>query len=329
MSPRFVASFRAAVAMLALLSLAPAPSVLGQSSPGPADHAAGSMWKAPRTADGQPDLQGFWTSSTYTPLERPAEFADKEFFTVEEAAAFARTRVDRLLAQPQDSIHYDDAIWQTEGDFKTTTTLRTSLITDPPTGQIPPLTAAAQRRADARAAARRVSGSADSYENRALSERCIKWGSEGPPMLPPGYYANYQFLQGPDYVVLMQEMSSNTRVVPLDGSPHLGHDIRQWSGDSRGRWEGETLVVETTNFDGRTEYRGATEKLRVIERFTRVGPDSIRYEFTVSDPDTWEQPWSGEVPMTRIEGPLFEYACHEGNYGLANILRAARVTEQE
>jgi hypothetical protein len=320
MNPRFVASLTASVAAAAVLSLASA-TTFGQS--GSADD---QRWKAPRTADGQPDLQGYWTSATYTPLERPAGLGDKAFFTPEEAEAYAKTRLDRFLAQPKDSIHYDDAIWQTEDSYKGTTTLRTSLIVDPSDGRVPALTAEAQARAAARAAVR-IGGSADSAENRGLSERCIKWASEGPPMLPPGYYANYQFVQGPGYVAIIQEMTHNTRIVPLDGSPHVGSNILQWSGDSRGHWEGDTLIVETTNFHERNLFRGATESMRVTERFTRVGPGEIRYAFTVSDPATWARSWSAEVPMRQIDGPIFEYACHEGNYGLANILRAARVGE--
>ena len=277
--------------------------------------------------DGHPDLQGFWTNATYTPLERPARFAGKEFFTPEEAAAFEKARADEASAQAKNDIHYDNVIWQTEKDRKSVAGLRTSLIVDPPDGKIPPLTDEARRRIAERDRAKQRVGPADGPESRTLAERCIMWPNEGPPMLPPGYNSNYRIVQGSGYVAILQEMVHDARIIALDGRPHLSPRVRQWFGDSRGRWEGDTLVVDTTNFTDRTSFRGSTSGLHVVERFTRVDAETILYRFTVDDPATWIRSWSAEIPMRRSEGPLFEYACHEGNYGLANILSAARAEE--
>ena len=282
-------------------------------------------WTPSRTTDGQPDLTGYWTNATYTPLERPAEFAGREFFTIAEAAAYEKQRVQQFNSQAPDDIHYDNAIWQTETYTRGVATLRTSLITDPKDGRIPPLTPEAQQRAAERAARR--GNPADAVQNRTLAERCVTWGNDAPPMLPPGYYANLQVLQGSGYVVVLTELIHTARLIPLDGRPHLASRMHQLLGDSRGHWEGNTLVVDTTNFTDKTAFRGSGEKLHVVERLTRVDADTIRYEFTVDDPTTWTRTWSAEVPMKRMQGPLFEYACSEGNYGVANILRGARVEE--
>jgi hypothetical protein len=291
---------------------------------------------APRSTDHQPDLQGFWTNDTFTPLERPADLAGKAFFTEAEAASELKQRTDRYLAQPKDDIHYDDAVWQGE-NYGKEVNLRTSLIVDPPDGRLPPLTAAAQQRAAARAAAVKAAP-ADSAQSRSLAERCISWGNVGPPMLPPTYNANLRILQTRDHVVISHEMIHDNRIIPLDGRPHLPSSIRLLNGDSRAHWEGDTLVVDTTNFTDKTNFRGAprstrqdifaSDAIRVIERFTRVGLNNIRYQFTVEDPATWTRPWSGEVPLRRFDGPLFEYACHEGNYGLPNILLGARALDK-
>jgi hypothetical protein len=286
---------------------------------------AKSSWTPTRTPDGQPDLQGYWTNATFTPLERPAEFAGKEFFTAEEAAAYEKQRIDAFLAQPADNIHYDDAIWQTETYRKGVSGLRTSLITDPRDGRIPPLTPEGQRRAAERA--RRRGNPADAAENRTLLERCLTWGADIPPLLPAVYYANLQIIQSANYVVVMTETIHSARIIPLDSRPHLGQNLRQWIGDSRGHWEGNTLVVDTVNYTDKTAFRGSGEKLHVTERFTRVDADTIRYEFTADDPTTWTRSWSAEIPMRRMQGPLYEYACTEGNYGLENILRGARVED--
>ena len=298
------------------------------AKPAPVVKPAAKAWNVPRTPDGQPDLTGDWTNATYTPLERPANLGDKAFYTAEEAATVEKQRVAQFEGQAADNIHYDDAIWQNEKYKKGLSTLRTSLIVDPPDGRIPALTEEAARRPQppqAGASDRRT----DSWFDRTLAERCISWGNDGPPIMPVGYNANLDILQGPGYVVVRTEMIHTARLIPIDGArPHIGANIRLWNGDSRGHWEGNTLVVETSNFNDKVKFRNSTSAVKVIERFTRVGPDAITYTFTVEDPTTWTRPWTAEVPMTKTDGPIFEYACHEGNYGLPNILRAARVEEK-
>ena len=308
----------AAVASLPLFAQSPA-------SKAPAKAKA---WTA-RTADGQPDLTGNWSNATFTPLERPAAYADKEFFTPEEAEAFAKSRDDNFNSQAADDIHYDNAIWQSENYKKGVSTLRTSLIIDPPDGKLPPLTEEARLRPlpPQAGSSDRI---ADSYETRTLGERCITWGNDGPPMTPPGYNANLDIVQGPGYVVVRNEMVHAARLIPLDGSrSHVGEKIRMWGGDSRGHWEGNTLVVETTNFNDKVKFRNSTRALHVVERFTRIDADTIDYRFTVDDPHTWTRPWTASIPLWKVPGPIYEYACHEGNYGLPNILRAQRVEDQK
>jgi len=186
----------------------------------------------------------------------------------------------------------------------------------------------AQKRADAaRAYARQHP--ADGPEDRGLPERCLLWPTAGPPMLPGGYNNNYQIIQSPGYVVILVEMIHDVRIIPLDGRPHLGSSVRQWMGDSRGHWEGKTLVVDTTDFNGKARFRGADEKMHLTERFTRADPDTLLYEFTVDDPTAFTKPWSAQVPMRKSEGPIFEYACHEGNYGMEGILGGARAEEKK
>ena len=282
-----------------------------------------------------PSLEGYWTNDTYTPLERPTELGNKEFFTRDEAAAFVKSRTERLLAQPKTDIHYDDAIWQAE-KYGKQENLRTSLIVQPRNGRLPPLTRDGQRRL-ARQQATQRAASSDSAQSRSTAERCITWGHVGPPMMPPTYYANLQIMQTRDQVVIRHELMDAVRIVYLDGRRHPGPNVRWLAGHSIGHWEGQTLVVDTTNFTERTNFRGspqntrqdifATERLHVVERFTPTDANAIRYEFTVEDPDTWTAPWSGEMPIRRTDGPIYDYACHEGNYGLANILRGARVAE--
>jgi hypothetical protein len=206
--------------------------------------------------------------------------------------------------------------------------LRTSIITDPPDGRIPPLSAEGQRRAQARAAARKGVGQFDHAQARGLSERCIYWAHEGPPILPTGYNSNLQIVQSAQAFVLIPEMMPSARIAPLDGRPRIGSAVRGYRGDSRGRWEGDTMVIETTNYSEKTAWRGSSENLKVTERLTMVAPNTIRYQFTVEDPSTWTRPWSGEYEMTRIDGPIPEYACHEGNYGLPSILKGARLAEE-
>ena len=320
--------------------------------------AAGQPAEAPdpRTPWGDPDLQGIWTSATYTPLERPETVADRAFLTEEEAAELAALvaedgvdplRARNILAagtdeerravtrQTQENIHYDNAIWLTEERRKTFSSRRTSLIVDPPNGRIPPrVPEAVEREAKRREASRHLvynldEPSYEGYHTRTLQERCLVWRHEGPPMVPPSYNDMLQIFQTPDHVVVMQEMSNNPpRIIPL-GAPHLPSRIRQWPGDSRGRWEGDTLVVDTVNFNEKTHYEGSTEALHVVERFTRVDAETIRYEFTVRDDKTWARPWSVEFPLMKREGPLYEYACHEGNHDIRHILEVARNVERQ
>jgi hypothetical protein len=295
-----------------------------------------AAWTTPRTPAGQPDLQGHWTNDTYTPLERPAELGDKALFTPDEAAAFFKSKVDDLNAQAANDIHYDDAIWQAE-NYEKVASRRTSLIVDPPNGRLPPLTAQGQDRLPRQRAMQRAT-SADSAASRSLGERCISWGNVGPPMMPPTYYANLQIIQSKDLVVIRHELMHDVRTIYLDGRPHPSPSVQWLAGHSVGRFEGDTLVVDTTNFTPLTNFRGspqntrqdifATEAMHVVERFTRTGEDTIEYSYTVEDPQTWVAPWSGEIDIRRTEGPIYEYACHEGNLGLANILSAARVAER-
>ena len=323
-----------AVGLVLAFAVAGTAVLAGQSATGKstASRPAASF----RTVDGQPDLQGFWTNDTVTPLERPAEFGDKEILTPQEAEAYAKKRLDQFLAQPRDAIHYDDAIWQAES-YSKEANRRTSLIIEPRNGKLPPLTATAQKREAAKAAARKGVDPSDSAQTRSLAERCITWGNVGPPMIPPTYNANLQIMQTRDKVVILHEMMHDARIIPLDNSAHPPAKIQFLAGDSRGHWEGDTLVVDTTNFTDKTNFRGpplttrqdiaASDTLHVVERFTRVDGDTIRYQFTVDDPNTWTSSWSGEMAIRKWDGPIYEYACHEGNYGLANILRAARVED--
>jgi hypothetical protein len=288
----------------------------------------------PRLADGKPDMQGYWTNQTFTPLERPAQFKDKTYFTAEEAEAFAKRALEDVKDVPRGDqvksdadIHYDDGIWLLEG-YKKGAMLRTSIITDPADGRMPPLSAEGQKRAQARAEARKRVGPFDSAQARGLSERCIYWAHEGPPVLPTGYNSNLEIVQAPNTFVIQPEMMPVARIVPLDGRPKLGDALRAYRGESRGRWDGDPMVIETTNYSEKTAWRGSSENLKVVERLTMTSPATIRYQFTVEDSSTWTRPWSGEYEMTRIVGPLFEYACHEGNYQLGTILRGARRAEE-
>jgi hypothetical protein len=292
--------------------------VAGQNGPAPAQ-----SWDS-RTPDGQPDLQGVWNFSTPTPLERPSKFGGREFLTDEEVEALgveAASR-DRRAANAQADVGqaYNE-FWSERGK----PTKRTSLILDPADGRLPPLTPDGQRRA---AALRGPGGErgADSWEDRSLWERCLTRG--GLPRIPGSYNNNVQIFQTPGYVVILYEMIHETRIIPTDGRPHAAPLVRQWLGDSRGRWEGQTLVVETTNFTDRTSFQGSTKDMRFVERFTRLNADTIDYRFTVEDPATFTRPWTAMLPLTRIDGQVYEYACHEGNYGMRNLLSGHRAQEK-
>jgi hypothetical protein len=289
--------------------------------------------RTPRTADSQPDLQGVWNYATLTPLERPGQLAAKEVLTDEEAAtyekeALARNDADR---RPSESgadvaLAYNNA-WYDRGT-RIVGTKRTSILVDPPDGRIPPPTPENQRKAAARLAARRQHGPADGPEDRSLAERCLLFGA-GPPIVPGPYNNNVQVVQSRDHVAIVNEMIHDARIVPIGGGPHLPDRLRRWQGDPRGHWDGDTLVVDTTNFSDRTNFRGADENLHLVERFTRIDADTLMYEFTVDDPTAFTKPWSGAIPMVRSDQPIYEYACHEANYAMSGILRGARAEEKD
>ncbi len=280
-----------------------------------------------------PDLDGIWNFATLTPLERPGQYADKPVLTDAEAEAFEREALqrndtDRRPPAGSDAdvaLAYNNA-WYDRGS-KVVGTRRTSIITDPPDGRIPALTAEGQRRAAVRADARRQHGPADGPEDRSLAERCLLFGA-GPPMLPGPYNNNVQIVQTRDFVVITNEMIHDARIVPLNGGPHLPASVRRWQGDSRGHWDGDALVVDTTNFSDRTNVRGSDEQLHLVERFRRVDANTLLYEFTVDDPTAFTKAWSGAIPMTRSSEPIYEYACHEANYAMGGILRGARAQEK-
>jgi hypothetical protein len=311
--------------------------VIGQSSAPAKPKAtatAGKKWVVPRTADGQPDLQGVWSYATITPIERPADLAGKEFLTAEEAKAYAKKLLDlgNKDVRPEDpqsdvSAAYNDFWWDRGTEL--VGTRRTSLIIDPPDGKIPPLTDAGRQRAAARAEARRARGPADGPEDRSMAERCLVSLNAGPPMLPSAYNNNIQLFQSHDAVGLTNEMIHNYRLIPLDGRAPVAASVQQWMGDSRGHWDGDTLVVETTNFRRDSAPRGASETLRVTERFSRVDENTLMYEFTLNDPNTWTRPWTGQIPMTKTDEHLYEYACHEGNHAMVNMLTGARADERK
>jgi hypothetical protein len=290
-------------------------------------------WTAPRTAWGAPDLQGIWDYRTLTPLERPDQFNGREFLSPEEVADLEQQRRDRPDGRPPGDARTAPSVhapyWLDYGTSAVSSG-RSSLIVDPPDGKIPALSPAGSQRAAQRAARRQGRGPADAYSDRNLWERCI---TRGLPhgMLPAGYNNNIPILQTPDHVVILNEMIHDARIVPVVAAPGtdaaLAAKLGQWRGDSRGHWEGDTLIVETTNFSDAADFRGAAGNLRLVERFHLASPHTLDYTFTVTDPTTWTAPWTATFPIERIDGPMYEYACHEGNYGLLNILTAARVNE--
>ena len=302
-------------------------------------------WTAPRTSFGQPDLQGVWANNSATPLERPKVLAGRPYLTEQEVAALkkkahelfddgnsdaafgdtvftsvlANVKGDKAGFKSTDGQTGDySSVWLVERNFDN----RTSLITDPADGRLPALTAEAQKR-QAAAAARR-NRLPEGPEDRSLSERCITFGA---PRLGAGYNSYYQIVQSPDAVVMIMETIHDARIIPLDGRPHVPASVREWLGDSRGHWEGDTLVVDTVNYRAGA-FMNASDKLHVIERFTRTGPETLKYEVTVDDPDTWSKPWTAMIPLSHSRDFIFEYACHEGNEGLSGILSGARAEEK-
>ena len=318
-----------ALALLALVPLAVAPA------------AAQDDWTVPRTADGQPDLQGIWANNSATPMERPEQLGEKARLTDEEladlTARIAEFRDaeqagdllgDRLIQQALGNAEFQDfdvitgnynAFWLVERELDN----RTSLIIDPPNGRRPALTPEAQERAAALGAYRRDHPS-DGPEDRTLGDRCLHFAA---PSMGSGYNSYLQILQTPDHVAILQEMGHEIRSIPLDSGAHAG--IPQWNGDARGRWEGDTLVVETRDYSPQARFSGGTENLHVVERFSRISPDVLRHEITLNDPETWTQPWTVELLHTSTMDPIFEYACHEGNYAMPGILGGARREEAE
>jgi hypothetical protein len=294
---------------------------------------AGQQGAQPRTPWGDPDLQGTYTN-TYengTPLERPDQFAGRKLEDIkgDELRAMKRATQQRTIAQFLGPEHAPDNWWQDNLYLERGS--QAWLIVDPEDGKIPPLTPEARQRQAARAAAQKASGRgpADSYTDRSLYDRCITRGLPG-SMMPAIYGNQYEIVQAPGYVAIRYEMIHETRVIPLDRRPRLGRTIQHDMGDARGWWEGDTLVVETLNFKDRSAYRNANgEKLRLLERFTRIAPDRVRWTVTVDDPTTWTRPWTFSLPLTVDDNPVPSYECHEGNYGLRNILSAARAEERE
>ena len=332
MTIRFPAFVASGVVLVLLIS----PAAAAQSGSGSASL---------RTPDGRPDLNGIWDFRTVTPVERPTEFADQEFLSAEEVVAYA---AERVLANNADldreakkqittsrgqvngttetrdlALAYNDFWW--DRGTAVVETRRTSLVVDPPNGRIPPLTDAGAARAAERL--RINQRPTEGPEDRPLGERCITGFNSGPPMLPSAYNMKVQIFQTADHVVLLNEMVHNARIIPLDGSAH--GTVSQWTGVSRGRWEGDTLVVETKNFLRETSFRNSSKNLHLIERIQRLNEGTLLYTFTVTDPTTWTQPWTVELPMRLSDLPIFEYACHEGNYGMDGTLSGARVIERK
>jgi hypothetical protein len=325
--------------------------------------AAAKAWTV-KTPEGVPDLQGYWTNNAYTPLQRDQN-QTKEFFTKEELVADEKRRAAQQAEQTEPGttadVHYDFTQFALDrSQTRMTGNLRTSMIVDPPDGRLPARVgadagaagprggAAGGGRGGAGAAAggRGAAGAAapaggargganttyDQVQNISIGSRCIWTGSAGPIMMPPGYNPAFQIVQGPGVVMILIENQHEVRVIPTDNRPHAPSAVKAWLGDSTGRWEGNTLVVETTNYNPRVltgTFAGVSPDIKVVERFTRINEDSFRYEFIVDDPKTWTRPWRGEMPFVKINGPVFEHACHEGNYGIANTLNAYRLEEKK
>ena len=292
-------------------------------------------WSPPRTAWGVPDLRGVWDFRTITPLERPTSLGEKQVFEDSEAAEFRvaelgrrdkdRRPSDGLTVQRDVSYAYNQ-FWWDYGD-QLTEDRRTSLVVRPDNGRIPALKPEAAARYGAMRAAR--ARPAHGPEDRGVAERCILGFNAGPPYTPSAYNNNVHIFQSPGYAVLLIEMVNDARIVPLDGRAHIPENIRQWRGDARGRWEGDTLVVESRNFTDKTSFRGSGPNMVLTERFTRVGPEGLVYEYTVTDSESFEEPWTALIPMKKTGEPMYEYACHEGNYSMFTMLEGARMAERE
>jgi hypothetical protein len=341
MRPRLFSSIALAVGIASAMAV----SIEGQTPAANArTAAAATAWTPARTADGRPDLQGVWANNSVTPLERPKQWEGKQFLTDAELqelkkltaevvegdqdAVFGDGIVLAALERQKNPISYDPGtgnynhFWLVERDVEDH---RTSLITDPPDGKLPPMTSEGRARLEALREHRRLHP-ADDPEDRPAGERCVNFGV---PKLGAGYNNYYQIVQTPNFVVFHSEMAHDARIIPLDGRPHLHGSAQLWNGDPRGRWEGDTLVDESTNFSPKSEFRGSGEKLHLIERFTRVGPDTLNYEVTVTDPTTWTRPWTAMIPLKRTDEPIYEYACHEGNHSMVGILRGTRTLEKD
>ena len=335
-----VVSLVISVAPLRVAGQNPVPRTNPAAKSAPTAKSTGST--IPRLPDGRPDIGGFWSNNTATPLQRPQALAGKEYLTDEEAKALERASKAQTLASDRQAVEHPKEVGDYNAAFKEDSrwalpNKRTSIITDPKDGRIPPFTPEAAKKFKADQEYHRQHPH-DGPEDMTTIERCITWITSGPPMLPSFYNNNYQIVQTHDYVVILAEMVHDVRIIPLDGRPH--EDLPQWMGDSRGHWEGDTLVVDTVNFNGRrgwfespmTEGSGARRldhNMRVTERFTRTAPDILLYQFTVNAPDMYTGPWSGEIPMRSFAGPVYEYGCHEGNYGMGLILSGARAEEKK
>jgi hypothetical protein len=332
---RYLSAFAIAASVAGLM----ATTVAGQSAP------ARSNWTVPRTPDGKPDLQGNWTNNSVTPLQRPKVWAGKTTLNDAELeelkklvaqvteeggdAQFGDSIIENALAGVKNPDSSDSGtgnynhFWLVE---RTVEDRRTSLLIDPADGRLPPLTQAALDRQTAAAAARR-GRRLDNPEERGVGERCVNFGV---PKLGAGYNSYYQIVQTPGHVVFVSEMAHDARIIPLDGRAHPDRKIQNWNGEPRGRWEGDTLVVESKNFSPKSEFRGSRENLHLIERFKRVGPDTLSYEVTVNDPTVWTKSWTAMVPLQRTDDLIHEYACHEGNYrSMEGSLKGTRILEQE
>ena len=337
MRHRFIASFGVAAAVAFVAALGPDARAQSTQAPRP----VAPKWTPPRTADGRPDFHGEWSFANITPLERPANLGDKATLTDAEAAQIeeqnaARSKQDegRQRGTAADVNRAYNDFWYDRGT-RVASTKQTSLVVDPPNGRIPPTTPEAQARVAARTSARQAArrGPADGPEDRSLAERCLIGFNAGPPFTPSAYNNNIRFVQTPTHVVIEMEMVHDARIVPLDNSKRMSSSLKQWMGESRGHWDGDTLVVETTNFSEKNQpfaRFGATPTLKLTEKFWRPDAGTLMYEYTVTDPATFTRPWTARIPLEKllVSEDVYEYACHEGNYGMDGILKGTRAEEK-